>query len=393
MKTIPKVVLKRHGKHGAEVGHPWVFQSEIDYVKGGFKPGDIVDVYNSRRHYLGRGYINPKSQIAVRILSREEENIDRDFFYKRISRAWQYRRRFLDEAEYCRLVFSEADFLPGLVVDKFGSCLVLQTPTLGMDLHKSQIVSVLTELFQPEMIYERNDASVRTLEGLPLQKGFLLGGGNTLIQVRENGLLFYADIENGQKTGFFYDQRENRRLLSKFMDGAEVLDCFCFSGSFSVHAAAYGAKSVLGVDISQAAVDMAARNAELNQVQSRCNFLTANAFDLLREYSDAGKSFDTVILDPPAFTKSRSAIESAIRGYKEINLRGLKMVRSGGYLVTCSCSYHMERSTFQSLVAEAAADAKRMVKEVVYQSQAKDHPVLPAAPETSYLKFMILEVQ
>ena len=393
MQPISKVILKRHGKHGCESGHPWVYSSEIDYVKGKFVPGDIVDVFNCRQQFLGRGYINPRSQIAVRILSRNPEVIDRGFFVSRLSHAWKYRQRFLEEPEYCRLVFSEADFLPGLVVDKFGDCLVLQTLALGMDRYKDIIVSVLEELLKPEMIYERNDAPVRELEGMELKKGFLKGEGDTLLTVRENGLQFYADIENGQKTGFFYDQRENRQILKKFVAGAEVLDCFCFSGSFSVHAAAYGATSVLGVDVSEAAVAMAEQNAALNKVEDRCAFLAANAFDLLREYSDSGRTFDTVILDPPAFTKSKATVDSAARGYKEINLRGLKMIRPGGYLVTCSCSYHMDRNFFRNLVTEAATDAKRTVREVAYQSQAKDHPSLPASPETSYLKFLVLEVQ
>lgn len=390
---IPKVMLKRHGKHGSENGHPWVYQSEIDYVKGKFVAGDIVDVFNCRQQYLGRGYINPRSQITIRLLSREEEIINRDFFVKRIAQAWKYRQRFLEEPEYCRLIFSEADFLPGLVVDKFGSCLVIQTLALGMDLHKDMIVSVLDELLHPEMIYERNDASVRTIEGLPLQKGFLKGQGDTLLTVRENGLLFQADIENGQKTGFFYDQRENRRILSKFVAGGEVLDCFCFSGSFSIHAAAYGAKHVTGIDISSAAVALATHNATLNKLEDRCEFMEANAFDLLRSYSDAGRQYDTVILDPPAFTKSKASVEGAARGYKEINLRGLKMIKPGGFLVTCSCSFHMDRNLFHSVVAEAAYDAKRTVREVAYMTQAKDHPSIPAAPETSYLKFLVLEVQ
>ena len=390
---IPKVMLKRHGKHGSESGHPWVYQSEIDYVKGKFVPGDIVDVFNCRQQYLGRGYINPRSQITIRLLSREEEIINRDFFVKRIAQAWKYRQRFLEEPEYCRLIFSEADFLPGLVVDKFGSCLVIQTLALGMDLHKDLIVSVLDELLHPEMIYERNDASVRTIEGLPLQKGFLKGQGDTLLTVRENGLLFQADIENGQKTGFFYDQRENRRILSKFVAGGEVLDCFCFSGSFSIHAAAYGAKHVTGIDISSSAVALATHNAALNKLEDRCEFMEANAFDLLRSYSDAGRQYDTVILDPPAFTKSKASVEGAARGYKEINLRGLKMIKPGGFLVTCSCSFHMDRNLFHTVVAEAAYDAKRTVREVAYMTQAKDHPSIPAAPETSYLKFLVLEVQ
>ena len=212
MQPVSKVILKRQGRHGSESGHPWVYSSEIDYVKGKFTPGDIVDVFNAHRQFLGRGYINPRSQIAVRILSREPESIDREFFVKRLAHAWQYRRRFLEEPEYCRLVFSEADFLPGLIVDKFGDCLVLQTLALGMERYKDMIVSVLDDLLKPAMIYERNDAPVREVEGMPLQKGFLKGQGKTLLTVRENGLLFYADIENGQKTGFFYDQRENRRI-------------------------------------------------------------------------------------------------------------------------------------------------------------------------------------
>jgi len=326
-------------------------------------------------------------------LSREEEVINRDFFHKRITHAWKYRQRFLEEPEYCRLIFSEADFLPGLIVDKFGSCLVIQTLALGMDRHKEDIVSVLNEVLQPETIYERNDASVRTIEGLPLQKGFLKGQGDTLLTVRENGLLFQADIEDGQKTGFFYDQRENRRILSKFVACGEVLDCFCFTGSFSIHAAAYGAKHVTGVDSSAAALLIANQNAVLNKVEDRCEFMEANAFDLLRSYSDAGRQYDTVILDPPAFTKSKASVEGAARGYKEINLRGLKMIKPGGFLVTCSRSFHMDRNLFHSVVAEAASDAKRTVREVAYMTQAKDHPSIPASPETSYLKFLVLEVQ
>jgi len=392
MQIKANVILRKDGQHRIENGHPWVFQSEIDYIKGKFEPGDIVDVYNWRKMFLGRGYINPKSQIIVRILSNEQENIDRDFFKKRIQAAWEYRKKFISEPDYCRLVNGEGDFIPALTVDKFGKYMVIQTLSLGIDVHKDTIVSVLEELFQPEGIYERNDVSVRRLEGLEQQKGFLKGNFPTTIQVMENGIPFYADIENGQKTGFFYDQRENRQFLKQVAKDAEVLDCFCHTGSFTVHAALYGAKKVTAIDISADAIEMAKKNAELNDVLDICDFQVTNAFDYLRTNSDEGKQFDVVILDPPAFTKSRKALEGAARGYKEINLRGIKMVRPGGFLLTCSCSYHMDRELFKLIIVDAARDAKRVIRMVEYRTQAKDHPILPASEETEYLKFMMLQV-
>jgi len=387
-----KVILRKGAQHRVEGGHPWVYQSELDAIEGDFAPGDIVDVYNFRRRFIGRGYINPRSQIIVRLLSRVQEPIDRDFFKRRLAAAWEWRRRFVAEPEYCRLVFGEADFLPALIVDKFGPYLVIQTLALGIDIYKDMFAEILTEMFDPAGIYERNDVPVRELEGLEQRKGFLRGEFPTLIEVRENGIPFYADIENGQKTGFFYDQRENRTVLRDFVAGARVLDCFCHTGSFAVHAARYGAEHVSAVDISAPAVELAVRNAALNGVSDRCEFRTANAFDVLRSLSDERKSFDVVILDPPAFTKNRGGIESAARGYKEINLRGLKLVRPGGFLVTCSCSYHIDRDFFAAIVLDAARDARRTVRQVEYRTQAKDHPVLPAAPETNYLKFLVLEV-
>jgi len=289
-------------------------------------------------------------------------------------------------------VNGEADFLPALTVDKFGKYMVIQTLSLGIDIHKETIVSVLEELFQPEGIYERNDVSVRRLEGLQQQKGFITGEFPTTIEVRENGIPFYADIENGQKTGFFYDQRENRLLLKQIAKDAEVLDCFCHTGSFTVHAALYGAKKVTAIDISEDAIAMAQKNAQLNNVLDVCDFQVTNAFDYLRTMSDEGKQFDVVILDPPAFTKSRKALEGAARGYKEINLRGIKMVRPGGFLITCSCSYHMDRELFKAIIVDAARDAKRVIRMVEYRTQAKDHPILPASEETEYLKFMMVQV-
>lgn len=392
MADKTKIFIRKGAQHRVENGHPWVYQTEIDYIEGEFAPGDIVDVYNFRHRFIGRGYINPLSQIIVRILSREQEPIDRDFFKRRIEEAWRYRQRFLSEPDYCRLVFGEADFLPALIVDKFGAYFVIQTLALGIDIYKDIIVSILEELFMPEGIYERNDVPVRELEGLKQQKGFLKGDFPTIIKVLENGIPFWADIENGQKTGFFYDQRENRQLLRYLVQGAKVLDCFCHTGSFSVHAALYGAASVRAIDISPQAVELARKNAALNGVEERCSFEVANAFDALRSLTESQEKYDVVILDPPAFTKSRSSLEGAARGYKEINLRGLKLVRPGGFLVTCSCSYHMDRDLFSAIVTDAARDVKRSIRQVEYRTQAKDHPVLPGAPETNYLKYLVLQV-
>ncbi|WP_371365740.1 Ribosomal RNA large subunit methyltransferase I [Sporomusa rhizae] len=392
MENTTKVFLRKGAQHRVENGHPWVYQSELDYIDGEFQPGDIVDVYNFRQRFIGRGYINPRSQIIVRILTRQQEPINRDFFKRRIETAWQYRQRFLVEPDYCRLVYGEADFLPALIIDKFGKYMVMQTLALGIDVHKETIISVLEELFSPEGIYERNDVPVRKLEGMDMRKGYLRGNFPTQIMVNENSIPFYADIENGQKTGFFYDQRENRRFLEPIVKGADVLDCFCHTGSFAVHSALYGAKSLHSIDISAEAIELAKKNAELNGVSDRCNFEVANAFDALRLLTEEHRQYDVVILDPPAFTKSRSSIEGAARGYKEINLRGLKLTRPGGFLVTCSCSYHMERDLFKAVVVDAARDAKRVIREVEYRTQAKDHPILPAAQETNYLKFLVLQV-
>jgi 23S rRNA (cytosine1962-C5)-methyltransferase len=392
MQINAKVFLRKGAQHRVESGHPWVYQSELDYIDGDFTPGDIVDVYNCRQKFIGRGYINPKSQIIVRILTREPENIDRDFFKKRIETAWEYRKRFISEPEYCRLIYGEADRLPALIVDKFGPYMVLQTLSLGMDVHKATIVSILDELFQPEGIFERNDVPVRRLEGLKEEKGYIKGNFDPEIKVLENGISFYANVENGQKTGFFYDQRENRVLLKSVSKDADILDCFCHTGSFAVHAALYGAKKITSIDISEDAIALAKKNAALNGVSAVCDFQVANAFDALRVMSDEQRQFDVVILDPPAFTKSRSSLEGAARGYKEINLRGLKLVKPGGFLITCSCSYHMDKELFKAIIVDAAKDVKRTLRQVEYRTQAKDHPILPGADETEYLKFLMVQV-
>ena len=393
MEVAGKVFLRRGAHHRVESGHPWIYKTEIDHEEGTIQPGNIVDVFNFRLKFIGRGYWNPRSQITVRLLTRQStEAIDRDFFRRRIQAAWDYRQKFIIEPEFCRLIFGEADFLPGLIVDKFGALLVIQTLTLGIDVHKETIVSLLDEMFQPDGIFERNDVPVREIEGLKQQKGFLKGKCPTIIAVQENGFSFNADIENGQKTGFFYDQRENRAFLKPIMSGAEVLDCFCHTGSFAVHAAKYGARSVTAIDISAQAIALAVQNAKLNGVEGICQFETANAFNILRTWSDQGRLFDVVILDPPAFTKSKASLEGAARGYKEINLRGLKMVRPGGFLVTCSCSYHMDRDLFRAIVNDAAQDVNRQIRQVEYRTQGKDHPILPASPETEYLKFLVVQV-
>ncbi|MBU2701573.1 23S rRNA (cytosine1962-C5)-methyltransferase [Sporomusaceae bacterium BoRhaA] len=389
---IPRVVLRKGGTHRVEEGHAWIFQNEIDYIDSEFEPGDIVDVYTARHVFVGRGYINPKSQIIVRILTRKAEKIDAEFFKQRILTAWNYRQQFLQEPEYCRLVYSEADFLPGLIIDKFGDIFVLQTLALGMDIHKATIVAILEELFHPIGIYERNDVSVRKLEGLPLTTGYLKGNFDPVLIVKENGFLFETNVVTGQKTGFFYDQRENRTVLKNIVQGKNVLDCFCNTGSFAIHAAKYGASHVTSIDISEEAIGLARHNAVLNQVEESCTFMVANAFDYLRSPSAKAQSYDVVILDPPAFTKSKSAIEGAIRGYKEINLQGLKLVKPGGFLITCSCSFHMDRELFRDIVLVAACDAHRTIREVEYRTQAKDHPILPAIPETHYLKFLAVQV-
>jgi 23S rRNA (cytosine1962-C5)-methyltransferase len=381
----------RHRRVAA--GHPWVYATEVAGVEGEFAPGDLVRVVDARGRFLGRGYANPASQILVRLLTRDpEEQVDRDFFRRRLTAALEYRRRVAPKAEACRLVFGEADFLPALIVDRFGPYLVLQTLALGIDRFKDLVVDVLVELLQPRGIYERNDVNVRGLEGLELRTGYLYGQFDPLVTFVEHGLRFAADLARGQKTGFFLDQRENRLALKDLAPGARVLDAFCYTGAFALHAALFGAREVVGVDIAPAAVDLAREHAHLNGLADRCRFYAANAFDELRRLAAAGEKFDLVILDPPAFTKSKEALPGAIRGYKEINLRAMKILRPGGFLVTCSCSYHLDEAAFLEVVLAAAADAGRVLRLVELRRQARDHPILPAARETYYLKCAIFQV-
>lgn len=390
--VMAKISLIKGKDKRVEYGHPWIYRSDIGSVDGSFNSGDIVDVYSNRNSFLGRGYINLKSQISIRMLTYEHEEINYDFLYKRILNAWEYRKKIAD-TQSCRVVFSESDFLPALVVDKFSGILVIQTSALGMDRFKPEIVDILNDIIKPDGIYERNDLTVRELEGLDQKKGFLSGQFNTNVEMVENGIKFIVDVENGQKTGYFLDQKENRAALKPLVKGSKVLDCFSHTGSFALHAAYYGASEVLGIDISEHAVQTAAANAKLNNLDGICCFEKANTFDRLREYHDMNEGFDTVILDPPAFTKSKSTVEGAIRGYKEINLRAMKIISSGGFLVTCSCSHHVDPELFLDIIYNAAMDSKRRVRLVEYRSQAKDHPILLASNETEYLKCAILQIE
>jgi len=389
---MAKFFLRKKTGDRVANGHPWVFANELGDQDGNAEAGDIVELYSYNGSFIGKGYFNPASQIRIRLVTREkEETVDADFFHRRISEAWQYRQQ-IGYVENCRLIFGEADSLPGLIIDKFNDYFVIQTLALGIDRWKAEIVDALHQVFQPKGIYERNDVPVRELEGLPQHKGFLSAPFDTNIILHENGLKFHVDIENGQKTGYFLDQQDNRRAIRHIVKDAEVLEAFCYTGTFSLHAAHYGARSVLGLDISEHAVATARRNAALNGYESICSFDTVNAFDVLKQWGKEGRRYDVVMLDPPAFTKSRENIQKAITGYKEINLRGMKLVRPGGFLVTASCTNLVLPQLFLDIIGMAAKDAKRKLRQVTWQTQASDHPILWHVPTTQYLKFLIVQV-
>jgi len=373
-------------------GHPWIFANELGDNEGEAAPGDIVEVYSYNGSFVGKGYYNPASQIRIRLLTRDKnETINEEFFYRTIAAAWEYRKQ-IGYVENCRLIFGEADQLPALIIDKFNDYFVIQTLALGIDNWKGAIVSALKKIFNPKGIYERNDVPVRELEGLTQQKGFLSEPFDTNIILNENGLKFHVDIVNGQKTGYFLDQQDNRRAIQHIVKDANVLEAFCYTGTFSMHAAHYGAKSVLGLDISEAAVNTARRNATLNGFEDICSFETVNAFDVLKKWVTEGKRYDVVMLDPPAFTKSRENIQKAITGYKEINLRGMKLTKPGGFLVTASCTNLVPPEMFLDIIGMAAKDARRKLRQVTWQTQASDHPILWNIPSTQYLKFLIVQV-
>lgn len=389
---MTKVYLKKKISRRIEDGHPWIFANEVNTIEGPADAGGTVDVFSHDKKFIGRGYINPKSQIIVRLLTRDKnEIINDDFFYNRLLAAWQYKSK-LGYSENCRLVFGEADFLPALIIDKFNDYFVLQTLALGMDMWKPAIVKALQKIFKPKGIYERNDVPVRELEGLPQHKGFLSEPFDTTIRINENGLQFNVDIENGQKTGYFLDQQDNRRAIQRIVKDADVLGAFTYTGTFEIHAAHYGAKSVYGIDISAGAVEQANRNAALNGLQDVCKFEAMNAFDVLKQWVKEGKQWDVVMLDPPAFAKSRENIEKAITGYKEINLRGMKLIKPGGFLVTSSCTNLVQPDLFLQIINMAAKDAKRKLRQVVYQPQSADHPIIWGMENTHYLKFLIVQV-
>ena len=386
-----KAILKPGKEKRVYTFHPWIFRSDIYRIEGSFLPGDIVDIASSKGRFLARGFYNPNSQIALRIMTYREEPIGREFIFRRVHEAVEYRRTFAD-MQSCRLIFAESDRLPALIVDAFGDVLVLQCLALGMERFKHDIVDALIEEMSPRGIWERNDVPVRRLEGMEMFTGLLYGEVPDKVEMIENGVRFLVDVKEGQKTGFFLDQKENRAAIRPFVKGRTVLDCFTHTGSFALHAGIYGAENVTGVDISEYACLFAKENAKLNGLEERVHFVTANAFDLLAEESREGKKYGVIILDPPAFTKTRSAVDSAIRGYKEINLRAMKMIEHGGYLVTCSCSQHVLPEMFRSMVLDAAHDAHVYLRQAEFRTQGKDHPILPYARETEYLKCGIYQV-
>ncbi len=372
-------------------GHPWIFRSDIARVSGDAAPGDVVRVASSGNRFLAMAVYNPNSQIALRVLSHREETIDRDFIFTRVRRAIAYRRAFAD-LRSCRLIYAESDGLPAVVADSFGGVISLQCLSLGMERFKEDICDALEECLKPRGIYERDDVPVRALEGLEQKTGVLRGDVPDRVEIAENGVRLLVDVKEGQKTGYFLDQKENRAAIAPFCGGADVLDCFTHTGAFALHAAKYGAKRVTGVDISEFACACARENAALNGFD-QIDFIAANAFDYLKEQSGAGAQYDMVILDPPAFAKSKSAFAAAARGYKEINLRGIKMTRDGGILVTCSCSQHMLPAAFRDVLNEAARDARARLTQIEWRTQGRDHPILLAAPETQYLKCAIFRVE
>lgn len=451
-----RVVLNRSRRPRLEQGHPWVYQSEIEKLEGAAEPGALVQIVNHRGQFLAVGYWNPNSQIAVRVVSYQPlEQWDTDWFRERFARCAAYRSRFVGAEPSCRLVFGEADFLPGLIVDRYVDVLVVQVLTLGMDKARDLWLPALIDVFAPRGVYERSDVGVRTLEGLEERSGVLYGDCPRYVVIEENGLKVEVDIEGGQKTGYFFDQRENRAAIAPLMtgwgvrsgivlekreteegireipvnangkpvtfpywDGATVLECFAHTGSFTLHACKYGAKKVTCLDISAHAIETARRNVERNGFSDRVEFVTADAFEYLRQQvkgreerqqraaagegkkvdtskplTSEGRTWDVVILDPPAFAKTKRAVPSAIRGYKDINLHAMKLINEGGYLVTSSCSYHVRPDLFMETILEAAADAGKTLRLIEWRGAGKDHPQLGGVEEGNYLKFGIFEVR
>ena len=400
-RETARVRLSRRIAPRLEMGHPWVFRSEIETMDGTAQPGDVVEVLDHRGRYRGRGYWNPDSQITVRLLTREDRLVDAAFIHERVMAAWQHRiwlaRQGLlgprtDAPSLTRVINAEADGLPAVIADRFGDIVVVQALARGAERLLPAVLDALDASLQPKGIFARNDAPVRALEGLPLEKGWLRGTGSTRPVVDDGYLQLEVDVEGGHKTGYFLDQAANRRAIAPFCPGARVLDAFCYTGTFGLHAAYHGAAEVMGIDSSPEAIELAATNAERNSLSDRVRFQVSNAFDELRALQRAGQIYDLVILDPPSFARNRAALPGAIRGYKEINLRALAIIRPGGFLVTSSCSYHLSAEEFRQILVEAAMDVGRSLRLLEERGQSPDHPVLLSAPETRYLKCLFLQV-
>lgn len=391
------VTLKKGEGRTLKAGGMWVYDNEIDAITGNFENGDIVSIHDFDGYFMGYGFLNTNSKIAVRLLSRHKDNpVTEDFIHRRVLDAWNYRKETVDTS-CCRIIFGEADFLPGIVVDKFADVLVVESLALGIDRLKSLILTALVDILNNDGIsvrgiYERSDAKVREQEGMTRCKGFIGTPFDTNVEISENGVKYLVDVKDGQKTGFFLDQKYNRAAIHKICKNKKVLDCFTHTGSFALNAAVAGAASVLGVDASETAIRQAQKNAALNHLESVVQFQTADVFDLLPALERAEKSYDVVILDPPAFTKSRNSVKNAIKGYREINMRGLRLVRNGGFLATCSCSHFMDPELFAKTIKEAARSAHKCLRQVEFRTQAPDHPILWAADSSYYLKFYIFQV-
>ena len=391
------VTLKKGEGRLLKQGGAWIFDNEIESVLGSFENGDIVEVHDFDGYPMGRGFINQNSKIRVRMLTRnKDQEIHREFLRMRVKNAWDYRKTTVDTAS-CRVIFGEADFLPGLVVDKYEDVLVVQSLALGIDKLKYEILEVLREVMAEDGvtirgIYERSDAKVRKQEGLPQYKGFVGEPFDTNVEIIENGVKYLVDVKDGQKTGFFLDQKYNRLAMQRICKGKRVLDCFTHMGTFALNAGIAGATEVTGLDISEYAVEQATQNAKRNGLQDIVTFRQADVLDELPRLIDAGELYDVVILDPPAFTKSRQATKNAIKGYREINRKGLKLVKNGGYLATCSCSHFMTQELFTKTIGQAALSAHKRLRQVEFRTQSPDHPILWSADESYYLKFFIFQV-
>ena len=391
------VTLKKGEGRTLKAGGPWVYDNEVESIMGSFEDGDIVLVHDFDGYPMGRGFINRNSKLIVRMMTRDKDTeINDEFIRMRVKNAWEYRKKVVDTSS-CRVIFGEADFLPGIVVDKFSDVLVVESLALGIDRFKEQIVNNLKELMaedgiQIRGVYERSDAKVREQEGMERFKGFIGEPFDTKVEIVENGVRYYVDVKDGQKTGFFLDQKYNRQAIGRLCKGAKVLDCFTHTGSFALNAGINGAAHVTGVDASELGVAQARENAELNGLSDTVEFVCADVFDLLPELEKKGEEFDVVILDPPAFTKSRSSIKKAVKGYREINLRAMKLVKDGGYLATCSCSHFMDYELFTQTIGQAARNVHKRLRQVEFRTQAPDHPILWGAGDSYYLKFYIFQV-